>query len=157
MGSMSREKGKRGEREVAAIISDLLGVSASRRVRQREGDSDILGVLGWSIEVKRWSLLRAYEIDQAWAQAVAQARRDGGIPALFFRANYQPWRVMWPLSVLLTMQSADMWTDPLWAATTSPEAWAAAVRECWMHEHVQADAAHPLQPACGLLKVEEPA
>ena len=39
----------------------------------------------------------------------------------------------------------------------SPEAWAAAVRECWMHEHVQADAAHPQQPACGPLKVEEPA
>ena len=81
MGSMSREKGKRGEREVAAIISDLLGVSASCRVRQHEGDSDILGVPGWSIEVKRWSLLHTHELNRAWAQAVAQAQSDGGIPA----------------------------------------------------------------------------
>jgi Holliday junction resolvase len=154
---MSREKGKRGEREVAAIISDLLGVSASRRVRQREGDSDILGVPGWCIEVKRWGSLHACEVNRAWAQAVEQAQRDGGIPALFFRANYQPWRVMWPLSVLLTMQSADMWVEPQWAAQTTPEAWAAVARECWMHEHVQAEATHPPQPACGLLKVEEPA
>lgn len=36
---MSREKGKRGEREVAALISDLLGVNASRRVRQHEEDA----------------------------------------------------------------------------------------------------------------------
>lgn len=150
MGSMSREKGKRGEREVAAIISDLLGVSASRRVRQHGGDSDILGVPGWCIEVKRWSLLRAYEINQAWAQAVEQAQRDGGIPALFYRANHQPWRVMWPLSALLTMQSDVMWTDPLWAATTSPEAWAAAARETWAHERVQADALRPDHSACRL-------
>lgn len=81
MGSMSREKGKRGEREVAAIISELLGLSASRRVRQHEGDSDILGVPGWSIEVKRWSLLHTHELNRAWAQAVAQAQSDGGIPA----------------------------------------------------------------------------
>lgn len=157
MGSMSREKGKRGEREVAAIISDLLGVSASRRVRQREGDSDILGVPGWSIEVKRWGSLHACEVNRAWAQAVEQARRDGGIPALFYRANHQPWRVMWPLSVLLTMQSDVMWTEPLWAATTSPEAWAAAARETWAHERVQADALQPAHPACRLTEVEEPA
>lgn len=136
MGALSREKGKRGEREVAAIISDLLGVSASRRVRQHDGDSDILGVPGWTIEVKRWSLLVPHEVNRAWAQAVEQAQRDSGIPALFFRANYHPWRVMWPISVLLTMQSADMWVEPQWAAQTSPEAWAAVARELlWRQAH----------------------
>lgn len=136
MGALSREKGKRGEREVAAIISDLLGVSASRRVRQHDGDSDILGVPGWSIEVKRWSLLVPHEVNRAWAQAVEQAQRDSGIPALFFRANYHPWRVMWPISVLLTMQSAHMWVEPQWAAQTSPEAWAAVARELlWRQAH----------------------
>lgn len=136
MGALSREKGKRGEREVAAIIRDLLGVSASRRVRQHEGDSDILGVPGWTIEVKRWSVLRTYEVHQAWAQAVAQAQREGGIPALFYRANHQPWRVWWPISVMLTMQSAHMWTEPQWAAQTTPEAWAAVARELmWRQAH----------------------
>ena len=78
MGSMSREKGKRGEREVAAIISDLLGVSASRRVRQHEGDSDILGVPGWSIEVKRCEQAAPADIRRWWAQAVSQALQADG-------------------------------------------------------------------------------
>ena len=53
MGRAQREKGKRGEREVAALIRDLLGYEVRRRVRQHDGDSDLVGVPGWSIEVKR--------------------------------------------------------------------------------------------------------
>ncbi len=126
MGAMSREKGKRGEREVAAIISDLLGVAASRRVRQHEGDSDILGVPGWSIEVKLWSRLETCLIGEAWKQACQQASADHAIPALFYRANYRPWRVRWPLAALL---GADWPDDPLYAVDSTPEAWAAVVRE----------------------------
>jgi len=40
MSAFSRNKGKRGEREVAGLIRELLGVDASRRVRQHDGDSD---------------------------------------------------------------------------------------------------------------------
>lgn len=126
MGAMSREKGKRGEREVAAIISELLGLSASRRVRQHEGDSDILGVPGWSIEVKRLTAPTSYDLNVAWAQACEQAAADKAIPALFYRANYRPWRVRWPLAVVL---GADWSDDPLYAVESTPEAWAAAVRE----------------------------
>lgn len=123
---MSRNKGKRGEREVAAIISELLGLSASRRVRQHEGDSDILGVPGWSIEVKRWALIDTSLINAAWKQACQQAAAEDAAPALFYRANHRPWRVRWPLAVVL---GADWLDDPLYAVESSPEAWAAVVRE----------------------------
>ncbi len=52
MSAAQREKGKRGEREVAGIIKTLLGVDVRRRVRQHEGDSDLEGIDGWVIEVK---------------------------------------------------------------------------------------------------------
>lgn len=157
MGNMSREKGKRGEREVAAIISDLLGVSASRRVRQHDGDSDILGVPGWSIEVKRCEKAIPSDLRRWWEQACRQSVEIGGHPALFYRQDRHRWRVIWPLSVVMGLPKGALWTYFEYAVESDPEAWAAVVRECWMHEHVQADAAHPQQPACRLLKVEEPA
>ena len=42
MGAMSRNKGKTGEREAAALLSDLLGLDIRRRVRQHDGDSDLV-------------------------------------------------------------------------------------------------------------------
>lgn len=125
MSRLSREKGKRGEREVARIISDLLGVEAKRRVRQHDGDSDILGVFGWSIESKNCKRL---ELATWWRQACGQTGPDE-LPALFYKVPHKGWRVRWPLSVLLTEQSAGQWLDPDWTADTTPEAWAAVVRE----------------------------
>jgi hypothetical protein len=43
MGAMSRNKGKAGEREIAGLLSDLTGYKVQRRVRQRDGDSDLEG------------------------------------------------------------------------------------------------------------------
>ena len=53
MSLKSRNKGKAGEREIAALVADLTGLKVMRRVRQRDGDSDLEGVPGWCIEVKR--------------------------------------------------------------------------------------------------------
>lgn len=53
MSAMSNRKGKVGERELAGIIRDITGWPAQRRVRQNEGDSDIEGIPGWSVESKR--------------------------------------------------------------------------------------------------------
>ena len=50
---MSRTKGAAGERELAAALRELTGWDIRRRVRQHDGDSDLEGVPGWSIEVKR--------------------------------------------------------------------------------------------------------
>ena len=124
MSAFSRNKGKRGERAVAGLIRDLLGFDAQRRVRQHDGDSDILGVPNWSIEVKDCATL---ELPAWWRQTVAQAGND--CPALFYKVPRKGWRVRWPLSVLLTQQRAEMWEGIEWTADTTPEAWAAVVRE----------------------------
>lgn len=133
MGAMSRNKGKRGEREVAALISELLGITASRRVRQHGGDSDILGVPGWCIEVKRCERATPADIRRWWEQAVAQMLRDGDSdvlnPALFYRQSRRDWRVLWPLSAAITVPFGVMWPAHDYAVESTPEAWAAVVRE----------------------------
>ena len=125
MSAFSREKGKRGERAVAGIIRDLLGVDARRRVRAHGGDSDILGVPGFCIEVKDCAEIR---LPEWWRQAVEQAGPNE-VPALFYRIPRKGWRVRWPLSAVLVFQRADDWLDLAWTAETTPEAWAAVVRE----------------------------
>lgn len=124
MGAMSRSKGQRGERELAALIADLTGWDVSRRVRQHDGDSDIDGVPGWSVEVKRSAspLLGTW-----WAQTVAQATH--AYPVLFYRLDRQDWRALWPVALLLKEQRAEYWEGLEWTCNTSVQAWAAVARE----------------------------
>lgn len=124
VSGFSRSKGARGEREVCAIIRDLLGFDARRRVRQHEGDSDVLGVPGWAIESKNCATL---DLPAWWRQAVEQA--GDSLPALFYKVPRRGWRVRWPLSAVLVVQRADDWLALDWTADTSPAAWAAVVRE----------------------------
>lgn len=127
MSMMQRTKGKAGEREIAAIISDITGWDVRRRVRQHGGDSDLLGVPGWAIEVKRYAAAPRAEIGRWWAQTVAQA--TDALPVLFFRANRDSWRAVWPVAVGLGVQRADMWTDYAMTVEGSVDAWAAVARD----------------------------
>ncbi len=130
MSAMQRNKGKAGEREAAALIRDLTGWEAKRRVRQHDGDSDILGVPGWSVEVKRTATATHAERARWWAQAVAQAPKTGGeLPMVLYRANRASWRVLWPLALAISDQRAEWWASYEYTADTSPEAWAAVARE----------------------------
>lgn len=124
---MQRRKGKAGEQEAASLIREYTGWDARRRVRQHDGDSDLLGVPGWSIEVKRTATATPGQIEQWWAQTVSQAGTE--IPLLLYRANRRDWKAVWPLAVALKIQSADMWVGVEWAAETSVAAWAAVARE----------------------------
>jgi len=54
MAGLSRNKGKAGEREIARILTELTGHEVRSRVRQHDGDDDLVGVPGWSIEAKRY-------------------------------------------------------------------------------------------------------
>lgn len=142
MTAMQRNKGKAGEREAAALIRDLTGWEVQRRVRQHDGDSDLVGVPGWCVEVKRHAGAGRGQIAAWWRQSVAQATKvaesqDGAnssdcIPLLLYRLDRQGWRAMWPLAVLLVDQRAGYWTSPDWAADTTAEAWAAVAREIAM-------------------------
>lgn len=126
---MQRDKGANGEREIAGIVRDLTGWDVRRRVRQRDGDSDLEGVPGWSVEVKRHRCASRGDITAWWRQTIAQAERAAALPVLFFRADRDTWRAVWPLAVLLTYQKGDYWRAYHWTAESAVEAWAAAARD----------------------------
>jgi hypothetical protein len=89
MGSRSRNKGKVGEREAAAEIGRLFGVTARRGVQYQggAGSPDIVADLpGVHFEVKRSEQYRVYE----WlGQAVADAGEN--VPVVLHRRNASPW------------------------------------------------------------------
>ena len=83
----SREKGARGERELANILK-AHGYDA-RRGQQfcgKNGDADVVGLDGIHIECKRVEHLN---IDAAMNQSKRDAR-DGEIPTVFHRKNNRP-------------------------------------------------------------------
>jgi hypothetical protein len=129
MGAMQRTKGQTGEREAAALIRDLTGWDVRRRVRQHDGDSDLEGVPGWSVEIKRHASASRGDIAAWWAQAVAQARPAGLLPVLLYRRDRDQWRAVWPVGVHLALQERDYWTGYEWTVEGTPDAWAAVARE----------------------------
>ena len=97
MGASQRNKGASGERELAKLVSEALGVNCSRNLEQsRAGGADLLDVWPWAIEVKRHEKL---QIPKWWGQACQQAKDL--YPALAYRQSRQPWTVLVPLSVLM--------------------------------------------------------
>ena len=94
MTAMQRNKGKAGEREAAELVRELTGWDVRRRVRQHGGDSDLEGVPGWSVEVKRHRTATRAELAQWWRQAVSQS--GDARPLLLYRADRAEWRAVWP-------------------------------------------------------------
>lgn len=139
MGAMSRNKGKAGEREIASLLAALTGHDVKRRVRQRDGDSDLEGVPGWCVEVKRHAKATRAAVRGWWVQAVAQATKAQRVPVLLFRQYRDEWRAVWPLAVNLAVQQASMWADYQWTAEGTPEAWAAVAREINIQKEVSHD------------------
>lgn len=94
----SREKGKRGERELASKLRQF-GFNA-RRAQQycgANGDADVVGLPDVHIECKRVERLNIYD-------AMDQSKRDanGDIPVVMHRKNNCEW--------LVTMTLED-WID----------------------------------------------
>ena len=123
MSKMQRTKGQSGEREIAALVRDLTGFDVRRRVRQHDGDSDLEGVPGWAVEVKR---AKDSRLPEWWLQTVEQARRGRAKPVLFYRLDRRQWRAVWPLSLLV---GGEDWGGLEWTCETTPEGWAAVMRE----------------------------
>ena len=127
MGLMSRTKGQAGEREVAALIADLTGYEVKRRVRNHANDSDLVGVPGWSIEVKRHKVAGRAEIAGWWRQTTGQA---GALaPVLFYRLDRDSWRAVWPVSISSRAVDPTAWGGYELTVEGSVEAWAFVVRE----------------------------
>ena len=97
MGKSSRDKGKRGEREFAALCREQ-GYDCRRTSQYcgKTGDaSDVVGLPGMHIEVKRVERLNIED-------AMSQARRDarpGETPMVAHRRNNCRW--------LVTMDAED--------------------------------------------------
>lgn len=94
MGKTSRDKGKRGEREVASLLRSY-GYDAHRGVQYHGGkDSpDVVGLPGIHIEVKRTETFRLWD-------ALSQAKGDAGdkMPIVVHRKNDCEWVVVQPLN-----------------------------------------------------------
>ena len=84
MSVMQRNKGKTGEREVAAILRDHLGVEVHRNWmgQSAQGGSDLAGLDDWSVEVK---LCDRLDMSACWRQAQGQAATEGKRPVLIWR------------------------------------------------------------------------
>lgn len=91
----ARAKGSSGEHEAIALLNGWALVAGYRLTLERnleqvrKGGSDINGVPGMDIEVKR---VEANGINQWWAQVCRAADKAGTHPFLMYRKNRQPWR-----------------------------------------------------------------
>lgn len=113
MGKMSREKGKRGERECAAFLSSL-GWPA-RRGQQFKGGGDSpdvvcarLAARGVQVEVKRVEAFALYP-------ALEQATKDAGPecdPVVFHRRSGKPWVVVLHAEAFLRLLGECMPAEP---------------------------------------------
>ena len=93
-GRRSREKGKRGEREIARILREHGYKDARRGVQYsgRTGAADVVGIPGWHIEVKR---VEYFDMSAAVAQARSDAHAARFIPddhwVVMHRSDRKPW------------------------------------------------------------------
>ena len=96
MGKSSRDKGKRGERELAALLRGL-GFAGARRTAQYCGNSgeadDVLGVDGLHIEVKRCETTK---IPEWMAQATRDCTDTENVPIVAHRRSREQWLVTLP-------------------------------------------------------------
>lgn len=96
MGRASRDKGKRGEREVAQILRAHGYTDAHRGAQYtgnaHDGQDDVVGLPGWHIEVKRTetlSVYKAYEQARRDIEARRQAEPDKAV--VIHRRSGKPW------------------------------------------------------------------
>lgn len=88
---MSRDKGKVGEREVAALLRSY-GFDGKRGVQYQggPGSADVIGLPGFHPEVKRVEKFNLYKaMDQADTD-----RDPAATPILFHRKNDRPWVII---------------------------------------------------------------
>ena len=104
----SRQKGCRGEREIAHIMQGY-GFDARRgqQFSGLQGDADVVGVPGLHLEIKR---VQALNLDKAIAQSVRDAR-EGEIPVVMHRKDRQEWRVTLSLEDFMPMYMAWLGKD----------------------------------------------
>lgn len=112
-----RNKGKRGEREVAELLD-----STWEKIQRKKDPSgpilriastfhdkgaDLYSIEGLAIEVKRHETLN---LNSWWRQAEIQADNLGAIPIVMYRQNRKAWSVMLPAYLLVVGASGYLIT-----------------------------------------------
>lgn len=105
MSINSKQKGDRGERELAGFLTEKLGQVIQRKLGQpRDGGRDFELPGGWALEAKR---ANKPQINKWWLQALKQA--NGDKPVLAYRVDYQDWRFVVRLSDIRDTFSPQDW------------------------------------------------
>jgi 2,4-dienoyl-CoA reductase-like NADH-dependent reductase (Old Yellow Enzyme family) len=100
-GLASRNKGKRGEREVVKLLQPVVdrvfsarGLEVPVLYRNQnqsfQGGYDIDGIDWLALEVKRQEQLN---INTWWKQTISQAS-PSEVPVLIYKQNHKPWKVI---------------------------------------------------------------
>jgi hypothetical protein len=114
-GKSSRDKGARGEREFAELLSNELGQVVKRKLGQARDGGDDISVGRYRIEVKRREKLAI----EAWCKQVeaacttaADIGEDGKVqeqvPVVVFRRNGEPWRAVVPAAWFIHAMREDI-------------------------------------------------
>ena len=110
MGKMSREKGKRGEREFAKLCRDE-GFDV-RRTAQYCGNTgeaaDVVGLPHIHVEVKFVERLNIYD---AVSQAMRDADQDGRMPIVAHKKSRFPWLVTMPAETFFKLYKESSYAD----------------------------------------------
>lgn len=100
MSKASRDKGKRGERELASFLREWgYGARRGQQFSGASGDADVVGLDRIHIECKRVERLNVQD-------AMDQSRRDrrpGEIPVVMHRRNNCDWLVTMDLTDWIAM------------------------------------------------------
>jgi hypothetical protein len=114
-GKTSRDKGARGEREFAELLTNELGQVVKRKLGQARDGGDDIQVGRYRIEVKRREKLAI----EAWCKqveaactAAADIGEDGQVndwvPVVVFRRNGEPWRAVVPAMWFIKAMREDL-------------------------------------------------
>ena len=99
MGRAERLKGARGENEVAALLTESLGIAVKRKLGQARDGGDDIQVGRWRLEVKRRERIQIED----WCRQVEECLQIGETPVVVFRRSGQPWRACLLLEDLIPL------------------------------------------------------
>ena len=112
MGKMSRDKGKRGEREFAKFCRDQ--VFEVRRTAQYCGNTgeaaDVVGLPHIHVEVKNTERLSIYD---AMCQAIWDANKEGkgNLPIVAHKKNYHRWLIIMEAETFFKLYKESSYAD----------------------------------------------
>ena len=123
-----RVKGANFEREIARMVMDGLGIDDVKRdiEQYRAGlHGDLIGIDGWTVELKRYKSGVTYRADW-WEQFLLAAEHQGNHAALIWKFDRQPINVLVKMSSI----SAD-YAGMDYVAQVDFNTWLMLVRESW--------------------------